>query len=520
MKLSEIIQSPLWFNELIRRWLALTIGFVMAIVIGFWIADQQMLKLGFLAGVMLTVMVAVAMQRNAWLLILLCWNLQGSTYVIPIPVSIHDMAVILATCAYATHHIVTGKSAREPWGVLQALVAINIAHVAFTYVLHPVGLHTFHSETMGARPYFAIGIGVCAYWVIVHMPDSYKSVSRILLYLVAGTSFLAALNMLVYILPSTARYILPFYGDIDYSSLVVSTVAQEPTMKRFTLLDVSGLMLAQVLCAYYPPRTLFNPLRGRCYLFLLSFVFVLAGGFRNSLLIVLVSLTLASWFHRGWREVVLWGLAGVLFFGLITAGQGRLYQLPLPAQRALSFLPGQWVEAVKDDAKASTESRFQWWRNVVSEGVIKNWWVGDGFGVSEQDFELLAFSGHTFDWFTVTGAFHNGPLSTIRYAGVIGLVLLYALMIAAAVYSVKCVYLCRGSPLFPISIFLAIQLVWTPVHFTLVFGQYNSAFPELLFRVALLLLVMRMAKTHPAPAQAPPGTEPAPIRSVVWGAHL
>jgi hypothetical protein len=506
MKLSEIIQSPLWFNELVRRWLALVIGFVTAIVVGFWIADQQMFKLAILAAVLLTIVVAVGMQRNAWLLILFTWSLSGSTYVIPIPLSIHDMAIILAACAYVTHHIVGGESSREPWGILKAFVAINFAWIVFTFVIHPVGLHAFGSEMMGARAYFNLALAMCSYWVIVHMPDSSKSVSRILLWLLAGTCFLGVLNMVVYIFPPLARYILPFYSQIDYSSLIQTTMTQDPVVKRFVQLDLSGMVLVQVLAAYYPPRTLFNPLRWRCYLFLLGLSAIFAAGFRNTLLIVLVSLTLSSWFHRGWRELALSGSVGILFFGLIILGQGRLYQLPQSTQRSLSFLPGEWTEAVKDDVASSSEDRFQWWRNIISEGAIKNWWVGDGFGVSENDYELLAFSHHTFEWFTQTGTFHNGPLSAIRYTGLIGLALFYSLSIAAAVYSVKCVRRCRGTPLLPLAIFLAMRLIWDPVHFTLVYGAYDSNLCELLLLVGLLCVTLRMSKQYPSPTAL--ATEP------------
>jgi len=499
MKLSEIIQSPIWANELMRRWLAILIGFIMAIVVSFWIADQQMLKLAILAAMLLTALVAVGMQRNAWLLILVAWNLQGSIYALPLPLSVRDIAIILATNTSIAFSVVTGKSSREPWGALQILVAVLCAHVALTFVIHPVGVRALGAETMGARPYFNMLLAACAYWVIVHMPESYKSVCRVPLWIVTGASFLAVLNLVVFVFPSTTRFILPFYGGVDYSTLFRSTAADEPEIRRFMQLGIPGLTIIQVLAAYYPPRTFFNPLRVRCYLFLLSLSMLFAAGYRNTLLYALACLAIASWLHRGWREVALWGVAVALFFGILVAGQGRLYKLPLTAQRALDFLPGQWDEVVTAETKESSEGRFEWWRQILSEGAIKNWWVGDGFGVSQQDFELMAFRGNTFDFFTVTGTYHNGPLTTIRYAGVIGLVLFYLLMIIAAVYAVKCAIRFRGTPLFPLAVFLAIRLVWGPFHFTLIYGSFDTDFPDMMFMVSLLCLATRMSKQHPSP---------------------
>ena len=126
--------------------------------------------------------------------------------------------------------------------------------------------------------------------------------------------------------------------------------------------------------------------------------------------------------------------------------------------------------------------------------------------MSERDYESIIGGRVNFEQGAdITGALHNGPLTTIRYAGVGGLVLFYALMIAGAVSSVKCVRRCRGTPLFPVSLFLAMQLVWTPIQYTFLFGGYDAQFPEQLFLTALLTLVRRMSD------RPPPSTEPAVI---------
>jgi hypothetical protein len=510
MKLFDIIQNPLLAPEFIRRWIVLTIGIVVAIVISFWIANWQLLPLGILTGVVLTVAVAVGLQRNAWLLILVGWYIVGSIYVLPVPTSIHDISIILATFGYIAYRVLIGSNARHPWGRLETLVAINCAYVAFTFALHPAGVRALGAETMGAKPYVNILLAFCAYWVIVHLPKSYQSVTKVPLWMMAGMVFVTMINLVVYIFPSTTRFILPFLGDIDTSGLFTPVAASGQSIRRFYQLGSFGLLLVEVLVAYYPPQTLFNPLRGRCYLFLIAIAGIFAGGFRSGLLFAMVAVVLASIFQRSWRQLVEVGIVGTLFVAALMFGQGRFFQLPLTAQRSLSFLPGQWDEDAKKEGNESTESRFEWWRTILSEGAIKNWWTGDGFGVAENDFNLLAYSGRTFDWFTITGTYHNGPLTTIRYAGLIGLVLYYAWTITAAVYSVKCLGRCRGSPLFPVAVFLAIQLVWKPVHYTFVYGSYESDVTQMLLLTGLLVLTLDMAERHPPSLAAPP-TEPIRI---------
>jgi hypothetical protein len=242
----------------------------------------------------------------------------------------------------------------------------------------------------------------------------------------------------------------------------------------------------------------------RFYLVLLGFVAILASGFRSSLLVAFASLALGSWFHRGWRGVAIGGVVGALLLGFVLVGQGRWFSLPLPAQRALGSLPGQWDEAAVSEVKTSN-LRWEWWRRIIEGGVIKNWWTGDGFAITEEDYNLITGGTMGFEEAgDIVGGFHNGPLTAIRAVGIVGLALYYALMFGAAAYSVKCVRRCRGTPLLPLAIFLAIQFVWTPIQFTFVFGSYDNQLADYLFMIGLLTLVGRMSE------RPPPSTEPVP----------
>jgi hypothetical protein len=504
MKFSEIINDQQLATEAIRRWITTAVCIVVALVTASWIANQQFFMLTMLAGVIVAVCVTVGMQRRGWLLIVFAWHLTGSVHALFLPLAIRDVVILVVTFSYLVQRVV-GQTTRRPTGALGVLVNINCAYVAFTFLCHPAGLRLLGTETMGARPYFTILMAWCAYWVIAHMPESYKSVARIPLWLMVSATVSAAIVVAVYIFPPITPYVWFFYSDIDVSQYLgrYTVTGEVSEIRRLTALMPFGLMAVQFLSAYYPPRTLLNPLRWRFYLFLLGFAAIFAAGFRNSLLMALGFLALASWFHRGWRDVVIGGVIGTLLVGFLVFGQGRYFELPLSAQRALGSLPGQWNDAVKEEVKISN-ARWDWWRRVVEEGTIKNWWVGDGFGISQQVFESIGRTSLGFEEAaTLTGTFHNGPLTTIYDVGVVGLILLYALMIVAAVYSVKCVRRCRGTPLLPVAIFLAIQLVWAPIHFTFIFGSYDIQLADHIFMASLLSLVWYMSE------RTPPSTAPA-----------
>jgi hypothetical protein len=244
---------------------------------------------------------------------------------------------------------------------------------------------------------------------------------------------------------------------------------------------------------------------------LLAAICILVSGFRSALLWVVAGFGISGWLHRRWRQLALAGFAGTALVAALTFGQGRFYELPEGIQRSLAFLPGQWSEAVVRDAESSSTERFKLWKEVIEWGYIKDWWFGDGFGVNLEDAIAISASRNYKEFITLTGAYHSGPLSAIRYAGTCGLALLYLLSISAAFYSYRCVNECRGTPLFPVAIYFAIQLIWGPIHYTFVFGGYDGYVPELLFQVACLRLLFRMsdelkqnaaAKTRLAPAQS------------------
>lgn len=308
MKFSEIINDQQLATEAIRRWVTVAICIVVSLVVADWIASQQFFFLALLAGVAVLAFVTIGMQRSAWLLIIIGWSFQGEIHALPVPLATRDLIVLVVTFSYFAQRVF-GQTARRSTGTLGVLVLINCGWLALTFVCHPVGMHSLGAETMGARPYFLTFISFCAYWVIVHLPESYKSVTRIPLWLLASMTFTTLISVIVYIYPSATPYVWFFYSSVDVSGYLGSLRAKgtETEIHRLTAFAPFGLMLIQLLSAYYPPRKLLNPLRWQFYLSLLGLAAILASGFRSGLAFALGCAALAAWFHRGWREVIFGG---------------------------------------------------------------------------------------------------------------------------------------------------------------------------------------------------------------------
>ena len=124
------------------------------------------------------------------------------------------------------------------------------------------------------------------------------------------------------IAPSLTPVLYVFYNGVDVSSYVFSSVREQEITRWFAVAPF-GVTLVFVLCALRPPRMLFNPVRPWLYLLIFGLITIFASGFRNVLLQALVALGLAAWFHRGWRELALGALCGLILLGAVIAGQDR-----------------------------------------------------------------------------------------------------------------------------------------------------------------------------------------------------
>jgi O-Antigen ligase len=504
------LHNPPMARAFVIRLTTLLTGMAIAMMVGNWVGNGQNFYLTCLVGGVVLVAVVFGMQRKAWILIPLTFLLAGHLGKLPVPLTPRDLGVLLATASYVAYRVLSHENLRPKLHMLDLLVGLNVIYLALNLVKNPVGFLIFGSQSIGGRPIVNICLAVVAYWVIIRLPNSVTDVSRIPYYVLMSATVLSGLGLLLYVFPSVTPAVTSWYTGLD-NSAYINTLNGQHGFQRLTGLVQFGFQLILILCAYYSPATLFDPRRGRFYAMLLAIFCILVAGFRNFLLWAMAALTIGGWLHQRWRELVTAGFVGVLLLGLLAFGQGRVYQLPETIQRSLTFLPGQWTEAVVADANASSSWRFKLWKDVIEWGLIKDWWFGDGFGADVEDL-IASYRGGNYNEFVVlTGAFHSGPLTAIRYVGIFGLALFYLLSISAAFYSYRCVNECRGTPLFPVAIYFAIQLIWGPVHYTFVFGGYDGYMPELLFYIGCLRLLIRMsdemkqnavAKTRRAPAQS------------------
>jgi hypothetical protein len=489
-------------------WCALLLGLALAVFIGTAVGGSDM---RVVAGVVASIPAAVLfvkLKTNIWVLLPIGWYLSGRLPWLPIPFTVRDlcfMAVIFFfTLFFATRAL--------PWkrkvGMLDYLIYINLAYLATVYMRNPVGVWAMQSSMVGGRPYFEIALAFGAFIILsrVHITDF---IARIFpLFYVIPTWCVGILEVVGRLVPQTAYPIAMMYSGVAVgASSVTSAFQQEAQLgeTRVTSLQFAGTSSVLALCAKYNPLTLISPLYPlRTILLAIAFGAIFLSGFRSTLLFAMVTFVLATLLRGRFKDLWVAGGALLLIVVAMISLQGNVLQLPTTMQRALSWLPGQWSDEAVEQAEGSSKWRFEMWEWAwYDDRILRNKVWGQGFGLSIDDMNLIASSlmagegggtrlgGSDRENFMITGSFHSGPLSSIKFIGIVGLLLYFPVMCYMALLAWRLCKRALGTRAFSLSLLVGIPIIYEPFNFVFIFGALDSGYPQLLFWAGLLNMTQR-----------------------------
>ncbi len=482
-------------------WTALLLGLMVAVVIGSAVGSSDMRMVAGIIAAIPVAVIFVKLKTNIWVLLPISWYLTGRLPWLPLPFTVRDLCfmtvIVFFTLFFATRAL--------PWkrkiGLLDSLIYINLAYLATVYVRNPAGFWAIQTSVVGGRPYFEIGLAFGAFIILsrVQISDFIAKIFPLLFVIPAWC--VAILDLIGRLVPQAAYPLAMIYSGVG-SSGVTSAFEQETRLgeTRVTGLVQAGVASVTALCAKFNPITLMSPLYpGRLTLLVISFVAIFLSGFRGALLFAIVAFLLAVVLRGKLRDLWVAGSLALLTLVALISLQGSILQLPKTMQRSLSWLPGHWDEATVASAEDSSQWRFEMWAWAWNDDrILRDRTWGQGFGLSLDDMNLIAASlmagesggtrlgGSDRENFMITGAFHSGPLSTIKYVGVVGLCLYFPLMCYMAVLAWR---LCRrayGSKAFTLSLFVGIPIIYEPFNFVVIFGALDSNYSQLLFWAGLL----------------------------------
>jgi hypothetical protein len=480
-----------------------------AIVVGQNVAENNYSRLGMYVGVAVLAVGALGLKQNAWLLIPICSGLGGTIGGGRLPASIAEMSVAFCFGLFVLFKAlkVIPKFPRLNW--CDKLLICNLLYLATVFARNPVGVDFMRSNLIGGRPYFAILLACCGFWVLQHVTIKPK-LAKLLPALMCLGSVVNALSGLVgYFAPGLGFRLATFYsGFVPGGEANPMEPVDTGRVERQGYLAGFGVEVGRAAVSYANVFKLIffqNIILSAC--FFASLVAILLSGFRSNLVGWLFAIALASFIRGGIRHIVplvAAALAGVVMIVVLqTAG----LQVPLAAQRALSFIPISWDSRASVDAKGSVDWRVDMWRlALTTDRYIKNKVLGDGFGFDPTELRaqatLASFRMDTStglqDYYMITGDYHSGPVSAIRFVGYIGLVFFTALLIANARYAWKIIESAKKTAFFPLALFSGIVAIYHPICFWLIFGGYGADFTQAIFTLGMLNLIDRSIRKDKA----------------------
>jgi len=449
-------------NARIVSGIVVAIGIVVALLVGFWIGDEEFLLLLLFLAIVATGAGLLILRERIWVLVPCFWYVTGKLG--PSPFSVRELVVLTAFGFFVVFLALRVIRAKVKTEILDWLVLLNCGYLATVFARNPVGVSALGSGMVGGRPYIDSVIGFLAFIILTRATLGPNLARRLPIFATLPQIGASLLSAITHYIPSTVPIVEKAYSAIDTSEYILQqTGGPEGEANRvFGLLGGAQAGLLGLL-GYFPPLTLLSPLRPLRFL---CFAAVCAGfalgGFRTGILYLGFVFTFAAYFRNGInRALIAMAACGALVFALIAA-QNAGFTLPIATQRALSFLPGDWNADAKADAEDSSEWRFYMWDVVLhTDTYIHNKLLGDGFGFTSYELQIMeqqeegreGFVGDARqESFLIQGAFHSGPLSAIRYVGVVGLTLYIVLLLAAARYAWRLIVISRGTDFFPAGI--------------------------------------------------------------------
>ena len=482
----------------------LLLGLILAVVVGDSLASGNYIYVGMALVLLIVLPLGLKLGTNVWILIVLTMTASGRVGFIPLPINLSEIGTMAAALLFVLNAVLRRVDVKVPLRFADTLVFFNLAWLVVTFIKNPTGLSFLGSDMVGARKYIDMSMAFFGYLILSRCRIPSKWAYYLPVWVALGMATPYALQSVATISPDFGNVINRVY-TVQVQSAADELVAQGGmgSEERVFGLEKTALPLFVAMCAYYPPVSFINPLHPLRMCGALA-VFVLIGlsGFRSSLLAMAGYGIVGTWLRGRSRDFIPLATAGIFgLLALVGAVQSGI-AVPLTIQRALSIIPLGWdAEAIKT-AEDTTTWRLDMWRDAWNDpNYFKDKIAGDGFGFTHQELMLFAneMSGmqgltgasNTYEMFIIRGSLHNGPLSSIRYGGFVGLILLTALMIVTAIYAVKVVRASVGTVYSPIAFFAAIPLIYEPFAFIAIWGAYDGAVAQYFLGLGMLNLINR-----------------------------
>jgi hypothetical protein len=489
------------------------------------IADEDLTPIVGVLGALTVMAVVFGLGKSIYILIPIFWGLTGKINALPLPFNVVQLIIIIASGMFIADLIFKRSMRKTSFEMVDLWIVINLLYILIGFFRNPVGVASIGgSARVGGKPYIDLILGCFTYLMLSRFritPEISAKIPKWVLFVAAFGMFAGAVGLFF---PSVGMKLMPIYSDFapgDISDPGSQEAVQAGETRLGFLLDMGVQLIRYTVSKINPTQLLEPKYLSEFLLYMTGIIMIMLSGFRsaitNSFMLTFLSAVI--------RDRVV-GAAKIIFIVVLIAVLGvslsyTSFKLPFTFQRTLSFLPGNWDQEAVEDAKDSSEWRYEMWQMALtSDRYIHNKMFGDGFGFLREDFERgvaimygqehLSDSEARQEMFLLDGDYHSGPVGAIRFVGYVGLALLLPLLYLSITYAFRLIHRAEGSPYQLCVFFFALPSILFPFTFLFIFGDYRTGIVNLLFNIGVMKMLNFSLRDYQAAVEEGKTLRPVP----------
>ena len=308
-----------------------------------------------------------------------------------------------------------------------------------TMVYRGVGLRIFGGDTMGGRSYFQqLACAIFPFLFLLCRLDRETLVKLFILQCVLTSTFLIS----DFVFSRASRAFMPLlqFFELPNDAVSFEAASLRHGIRRFQSLGTFSQGMVMLLLVLNPLKNFFS---GRGVILIPTTLAILGVGVLSGHRYLLLIVGITAFFCMAGQRVF-HAKNIILLMTVFVLGVGMVYliapELPLAAQRAVSFLPGIGVDA---GARADASTTLFVRERLRSTGwamVPEFLWMGRGFGMSSLTDYSAFWDPTTITLHVNQGRFYNGFIGLLVNTGMFGTLFMMLFLLAGSAVALRIIF--------------------------------------------------------------------------------
>ncbi len=393
----------------------------LALILGYLVATPDMASAAVVGMVLLFLALPLLIQWNHALLIFF-WNSAFIAGFLPGELQFWTIFAIMTFGMGVVHRVMGHRSFLRAPELTRPILFLATVVILTAKIRGGVGLRILGSGSYGGKFYFYVLVAIVGYFALTSQPIPVSKGARATNWFFLS-SLSNGLSNLIYTL-GPAFYFMFYFVSTDFAVGQAAASAEQDVVKRFGGLAPCATGLLCWCAARWGIRGLFEWSRPwRLALFMVAVLAALFSGFRSEMALLGILLIVQFFVEGIWKT---WIFPAFAIFAVLCVVTALVFATKMPAavQRALAVLPVRIDPQVREETEASSQWRFEMWREVWPE-VPKYLLIGKGYALDPVDIYLTEEAVrmgvyNSYEAAIAAGDYHNGALSVLMPFGAFG----------------------------------------------------------------------------------------------------